>query len=64
MANPLIMFNLEDVLKFAPVKIGDTIVTGGESSIFPKGIAIGTITVLKVILAEILIPFKSNYLMI
>ncbi len=35
---------LMDVSKFAPVKVGDTIVTGGESSIFPKGIGIGTIS--------------------
>jgi len=34
---------LEDVSKFAPVKVGDTIETGGESSIFPQGIGIGTI---------------------
>lgn len=34
---------LEDVSQFAPVKVGDTIQTGGESSIFPKGIGIGTI---------------------
>ncbi|WP_417860112.1 rod shape-determining protein MreC [Winogradskyella sediminis] len=35
---------LEDVSQFAPIKVGDTIETGGESSIFPKGIGIGTIT--------------------
>ncbi|MBU2927457.1 rod shape-determining protein MreC [Winogradskyella psychrotolerans] len=34
---------LDDVSQFAPVKVGDTIETGGESSIFPKGIGIGTI---------------------
>ena len=34
---------LIDVSKFAPVKVGDTIVTGGQSSIFPQGIGIGTI---------------------
>ena len=34
---------LEDVSKFAKVKIGDTIVTGGQSAIFPKGIGIGKI---------------------
>ncbi|MCT4631008.1 rod shape-determining protein MreC [Winogradskyella sp.] len=34
---------LVDVSKFAPVKIGDTIVTGGQSAIFPKGINIGNI---------------------
>ena len=39
-----IYVQLEDVSQFAPVKVGDTIETGGESSIFPKGIGIGTIT--------------------
>ena len=34
---------LVDVSKFAPIKVGDTIVTGGQSSIFPKGIGIGMI---------------------
>ncbi len=34
---------LSDISKFAPVKQGDTIVTGGQSSIFPKGIPIGSI---------------------
>lgn len=34
---------LVDVSKFAPVKVNDTIITGGQSAIFPKGIGIGTI---------------------
>ncbi|WP_299365966.1 rod shape-determining protein MreC [Winogradskyella sp.] len=34
---------LIDVSKFAPVKVGDTIVTGGQSAIFPKGIGIGSV---------------------
>lgn len=34
---------LIDISKFAPVIVGDTIITGGQSSIFPKGIPIGTI---------------------
>lgn len=34
---------LVDVSKFAPVKVGDTVVTGGQSAIFPKGIGIGII---------------------
>lgn len=34
---------LIDISKFAPVKVDDTIITGGQSSIFPKGIPIGTI---------------------
>jgi rod shape-determining protein MreC len=38
-----VFVQLMDVSKFAPVKVGDTIVTGGQSSIFPKGIGIGTI---------------------
>lgn len=40
--SPHIM-QLIDVSKFAPVKIGDTIVSGGQSAIFPKGIGIGTV---------------------
>ena len=35
---------IEDMSKFVPIKIGDTIITGGQSSIFPKGILIGTVT--------------------
>jgi rod shape-determining protein MreC len=34
---------LTDISKFAPVNKGDTIMTGGQSTIFPKGILIGTI---------------------
>lgn len=34
---------LIDVEKIAPIKQGDTIITSGRSSIFPKGIPIGTI---------------------
>lgn len=34
---------LTDISKFAPIKPGDTIVTGGQSSIFPQGIPIGTV---------------------
>jgi len=34
---------LVDVSKFAPVKEGDTITTGGQSAIFPEGIPIGSI---------------------
>ncbi|MEM6517079.1 MAG: rod shape-determining protein MreC [Bacteroidota bacterium] len=32
-----------DVENFAPVKNGDTITTGGQSAIFPKGIPIGSV---------------------
>ncbi len=35
---------LMDVPKIAPVQVGDTVITGGRSTIFPKGIQIGTIT--------------------
>ena len=35
---------LIDIPRLAPLKIGDTIITGGRSTIFPKGIPIGTIT--------------------
>lgn len=35
--------NLEDVPNTAPIQIGDTVTTGGMSTIFPAGIPIGTI---------------------
>jgi len=34
---------LVDVQKIAPVKVGDTIITGGRSTIFPKGIKVGAV---------------------
>jgi rod shape-determining protein MreC len=34
---------LVDISKFAPVAVGDTIMTGGQSAIFPKGILIGKV---------------------
>jgi len=37
------LVQLTDISKFAPVREGDTIVTGGQSSIFPQGIPIGKI---------------------
>jgi len=43
---------LVDIPKIAPVKVGDTIVTSGRSSIFPKGIPIGTIKDFKLDAAE------------
>ena len=43
---------LNDVEKIAPVKKGDTIVTSGISSIFPKGIPIGIIADFKLDEAE------------
>ncbi|MCG1035903.1 rod shape-determining protein MreC [Polaribacter sargassicola] len=35
---------LLDIPRQAPIKVGDTIETGGKSTIFPEGIPIGTIT--------------------
>ncbi|MHB0754582.1 rod shape-determining protein MreC [Polaribacter sp. M15] len=35
---------LSDIARQAPLKVGDTIETGGMSTIFPEGILIGTIT--------------------
>ncbi|MEO6348912.1 MAG: rod shape-determining protein MreC [Aquaticitalea sp.] len=35
---------LVDISKFAPVAVGDTIMTGGQSAIFPKGILIGKVS--------------------
>ncbi|PJB13298.1 MAG: rod shape-determining protein MreC [Flavobacteriales bacterium CG_4_9_14_3_um_filter_40_17] len=40
--NPNIV-QLIDVPRIAPIRIGDTIVTGGKSSIFPDGIPIGIV---------------------
>ncbi|WP_347174226.1 rod shape-determining protein MreC [Polaribacter uvawellassae] len=34
---------LEDIPRQADIKVGDTIITGGKSTIFPEGILIGTI---------------------
>lgn len=35
--------NLSDVPKYVPLKVGDTVVTDGKSSIFPSGIMIGRV---------------------
>lgn len=43
---------LIDVEKIAPVSKGDTIITSGRSSIFPKGIPVGTISDFKLDVAE------------
>lgn len=40
--NPNIV-QLEDVEKLATFKVSDTIITGGNSTLFPKGIPIGTV---------------------
>lgn len=37
------IIQLTDVEKIAPVAVGDTIVTSGQSSIFPKNIPVGTV---------------------
>ena len=42
------LVQLVDVSKFAQIKIGDTIVTGGQSTIFPQGILIGAISNFKI----------------
>ena len=34
---------LVDIPNFAPVVAGDTIITGGQSQIFPKGVPVGTV---------------------
>ena len=49
--NPNII-QLIDIEKIAPVKIGDTIITSGRSSIFPKGIDIGIVDNFKLDAAE------------
>ena len=43
---------LTDIPKIAPVKVGDTIITSGRSSIFPKGIPVGIIQDFKLDAAE------------
>lgn len=43
---------LVDIPDLAPIKIGDTIITGGMSTIFPKGINIGTISNFKLDISE------------
>ncbi|MCB4799904.1 rod shape-determining protein MreC [Neotamlana laminarinivorans] len=46
------LVQLTDIPKVAHVKIGDTIITSGRSSIFPKNIGIGTIDNFKLDAAE------------
>ncbi len=38
---------VEDMSKFAQIQIGDTLITGGQSSIFPKGILVGRVSSFK-----------------
>ncbi len=40
--NPSVV-QLIDIPRLAPIEIGDTIITGGKSTIFPEGILVGTI---------------------
>lgn len=40
--NPNVV-QLTEIPKLAPLAVGDTIVTGGNSSIFPRGILVGTV---------------------
>lgn len=42
------LVQLVDVSKFAQIKLGDTIITGGQSTIFPQGILIGAISNFKI----------------
>lgn len=42
-ANNPALVQLVDIPKIAPVQKGDTIITSGRSSIFPKGVPIGTV---------------------
>ncbi|MCF6294899.1 MAG: rod shape-determining protein MreC [Flavobacteriaceae bacterium] len=44
--SPLLV-QLIDIPKLAPVAVGDTIITGGRSTIFPKGIPIGKVVSFK-----------------
>lgn len=37
------IMNLSDIPKYVPIKIGDTIITDGKSSVFPQGIMIGKV---------------------
>lgn len=45
--NPSLM-QLEAIQKYADVRLGDTVVTSGYSTIFPKGLPIGTVDVYRV----------------
>lgn len=37
------IMNLSDIPKYVPIKVGDTIITDGKSSVFPKGVMIGRV---------------------
>ncbi len=40
--DPRIM-HLQDIPKYVPLSVGDTVITDGKSAIFPKGITVGTV---------------------
>lgn len=42
------IMHLSDIPKYVPVKVGDTIITDGKSSIFPKGIMVGRVAAYEV----------------
>ena len=37
------IMHLSEIPKYVPLKVGDTVVTDGKSSIFPQGVMVGTI---------------------
>ncbi len=50
---------LKDVPRLASVKKGDTIVTGGQSVIFPEGINIGTVETVYIRRTDKFLCYKS-----
>lgn len=46
-SDPQIM-QLEDIPKHAPISVGDTVITSGYSSIFPKDLEVGRVTTFEV----------------
>ena len=42
------IMHLNEIPKYASVKVGDTVVTDGKSSIFPQGVMVGTVSGYKV----------------
>ncbi len=42
------IMHLQDVPKYVPLQVGDTVVTDGKSAIFPQGVLIGTVAGYKV----------------
>jgi len=54
--------NMEDVPSHAKIKIGDTIITSGNSYIFPEGILVGTISDFKVNEGESFYSIKLKFM--